>query len=96
MSKVKKHSHQYTKEEIRKVLKIWEKSSVQDIADELGVTTNQVQYLASQIRKAGVDLPKKKRVGHFQKLILEIAEEEKEKVKKRKRTKKNIKTGKYE
>lgn len=70
MSKTK--AVQWTKNEIRKVKELWNSATVEQIADELSRTKQSVQYIAGQIRKAGFDLPKKRKVKVLQNLIKEV------------------------
>lgn len=53
--------HQWTKAEIKTLLTLWESNSVSDIAEKLGVTTAQVNYMATEIRKINPTLVTKKR-----------------------------------
>jgi hypothetical protein len=69
--------HQFTKEEIRKVLTLWETKSLADIAIALNLTEFQVQYIAGQIRKVDPTiLPRKKKANVLQGLIREILTEQ--------------------
>lgn len=65
----------YTKEDFETVLDLWDTSSKQEIADKLGITTQQVAYLASQINKCGYKLPRKHVTGIRQALIKEMLAE---------------------
>ncbi len=56
---LKKTFRMFTKEEIRKVIMLWENSSVAEIADELDRKPQSIIYLAKKIRKCGYPLPKK-------------------------------------
>lgn len=73
--KVKASSHMWTKDEIRRVVKVWESSTPEDIGKELGVTRLQVNQIAGKLRKAGVNLTKKRQAGYLSKLINEVANE---------------------
>ena len=65
-------THQWTKDEITTLAKLWTSSSIEDMADELGVDPTQVVYMGSQIRLEYPDLvPKKHRKGHTRNLIRE-------------------------
>lgn len=66
-----KEKKEFTKEEIKAVARLWKESSTSDIAKELKITVAQVVYLATQIRKAGFKLPKKRRNGVNQFLVKE-------------------------
>ena len=73
--KKKVANYMWTKEGIKKMIKLWEESSIQDIADALGIEKKNVQYMAMQIRKAGGKLPRKHHTGHIQSLIKEVLKE---------------------
>lgn len=64
-----------TKEILRKFTTLWDSKSTSEIADELDISTTHVGYIASQLRQAGYDLPKKTRKGYLQELIKEFMAE---------------------
>lgn len=64
-------SHMWTKDEIKKIFEIWESSTIDEVAEELGIERIQVQYMANQIRAAGYELAKKHRKGYLSSLIKE-------------------------
>ena len=64
--------HQWTKDEIKTVAKLWTSSTISEMAEELGVDESQVVYMGSQIRLSYPDLvPKKHRKGYMRNLIVE-------------------------
>lgn len=63
---------QFTKQHIASVIDLWEKKDLQEIADELNIRRDQVQYLAHQIRRAGFNLPKKRMKSKQLSLIREV------------------------
>lgn len=66
------YAHQWTKDEIKMLAKLWTSKSVQDIADEMGLQKTQVSYMANAVRKIYPNLmPKKHRNGEIQSLIRE-------------------------
>jgi hypothetical protein len=72
----KKGNHMWTREEIRKVLKLWESRDTHQIAHELGVQPAQVSYIAGEIRKVNPKFcPKKNRAGYLRSLILDVTKE---------------------
>lgn len=77
MASVRQSTHSWTKEEIRKVLDLWETKSTIEVATELGVRREQVQYISAALRKAGFKLPRKKssRGSHLRNLIQELHSE---------------------
>jgi len=70
--KHQKISKQWTKDDIKKVVRIWTSMSGDEICDELAISKNQLYYIVRQIREvAPKALPKKHRVGVIQNLIKE-------------------------
>ena len=65
----------YTKEEIKRVISLWDNMSVEDMAEELGRGHASILYIASRIRKCGWKLSKKMRVGRVDSLISEVIRE---------------------
>lgn len=53
-------------------MNLWETESTDDIAKAIKLEKVQVSYLVSQMRKAGVKLPKKHRAGYLHNLIKEV------------------------
>lgn len=68
-------SHSWTKEEIMVVIDLWETSTVEEIAERLGMNIPQILYRAWTLRKAGWPLSQKHKRGKFQNLVLELAAE---------------------
>lgn len=66
-----KNSHQWTKEDVKKVIKLWDSMTKEEIALELDITESQVGSMAFRIRKAGGNLAKKHRKGLCEELIKE-------------------------
>lgn len=66
-------SHMWTLEEIRLIKSVWDNKSVNDIAEQIGVLPQQIQYIATQMRKEGIKLPRKHVVGRTRGLIQEYA-----------------------
>jgi len=59
MKNAEKKSYMWTKENIRVLVNIWEKSTVEEIADKLDVDKRKVTYMANVIRKQGYPLSRK-------------------------------------
>lgn len=76
---MRKRNHMWTKEELKQVLALWEKISLGEIAEELGVTRQAVSATAVEFRKLGYKLPKKRREGHKLNLMKEVIKESKNK-----------------
>jgi hypothetical protein len=64
-------SHTWTKSEINKVLELWSTHSLKDLCIEIGINYRQIQYITSEIRKAGYNLPRKHVVSSRRALIFE-------------------------
>lgn len=69
---VRTPKHMWTKDEILKVIKLWNSKTTNDLAKELNVATHQIQALATQIRKSGYALPRKLVKGRLRSLIEEV------------------------
>jgi hypothetical protein len=67
-----KKQKQWTKEEVRKVQKLWNNSTLVDLATELKVTKQQLQSLVYAMRKVGFKLAKKRRNGYLGSLLKEV------------------------
>lgn len=61
----------WTKEEIRRMVDLWETKTLEEVAEEMGVKTSRITYMAHQIRKAGYPLAMKRRTGYIRTLISE-------------------------
>jgi hypothetical protein len=68
----------WTKQDINTLIELWETSTPKEIADKIGVSINPLNYMRMQIKKAGLILPKKRLVNHYQSLIKEVLSERKE------------------
>lgn len=74
----KKHTekaprHMWTKNEVREVYKLWVSKTKEETAKALGVTPMQLMHIVGEMRRAGIDLPKKHRKGHLRNLLEEMA-----------------------
>jgi hypothetical protein len=65
----------WTKEEMKKLIAMWETKTVLELCDELGRRREQILYMANQMRRAGLDLPRKSKRGLIRGLILEVKAE---------------------
>jgi len=54
-------SRPYTVDDVRHIYKNYTNMTAVKIADELGISKAQVSKIVTELRKQGVDLPKKKR-----------------------------------
>ena len=54
-------SRPYTVDDVRYIYKNYTNMTAVEIADELGISKAQVSKIVTELRKHGVDLPKKKR-----------------------------------
>lgn len=67
--------HYWTKEEIKKMIKIWDDYSLDQICEELDLERSQIVSMARQIRKEGYELTSKKKNGVHAKMIKEVLSE---------------------
>jgi hypothetical protein len=66
------YTHSWTKDEIKKLAKLWTSHNIDDIATEMGLQKTQVSYMANAIRKIYPNLmPRKHRNGQIGALIRE-------------------------
>jgi len=73
MAKPIVHRKAWTKEDIKLVLRLWEETTTEELAEKLGVSHATVYYIAKEIRKVNPKLiPKKSRKGVLQGLIREV------------------------
>lgn len=63
----------WTKDEAKKVLRLWSSKTREEVAKEIGVSELQLYNIVTQLRKAGFNLPKKHRNGHLRNLLEEMA-----------------------
>lgn len=70
-----KNNHEWTKDEIKKVISLWTSKSLKEIGTDVGVNAQQVAYIAGQIRKSGFNLQKKTIKGNLRSLIGEAIKE---------------------
>lgn len=65
-------NHQWTKDEIKKLVRIWDSMTLGEVAEEMGLEKTQVQYMANEVRKLYPKfLAKKHRRGVIMGLIKE-------------------------
>jgi biotin operon repressor len=55
-------------------LALWETKTVNEVAEELGMSRQTVYNLVKRLREAGITVPAKTRAGYLSKLINEIKE----------------------
>ena len=68
----KAETHQWTKDEIKKLAKVWESKTMNELATEFGLEKTQLTYIAGKIRKVFPKLlAKKHRRGEMNALITE-------------------------
>lgn len=71
------NSHMWKKDEIKKILELWNTMNVVELAKEFNVNKQQLGYIVIQMRKAGFTLPKKHMNGKLQSLLKEVLAETK-------------------
>lgn len=74
---VSRASHVWTKDEVRKLYKLWEDCTLEELSADMGIRHVQVTYMANQMRKVGFKLTKKPKVGSRLSMLKEIFEESK-------------------
>lgn len=65
-------NHQWTKSELTEVISLWDKETVQGLADRLGLNKTQIQQIATRFRKMGVKLTRKRQNGYLDTLMKEV------------------------
>jgi hypothetical protein len=65
----------WTKEDMRKVLELWENHSIEQIAEMLNRKKWQIAYIANAFKKAGYQLPRKNVKGLDYGLVKEVLKE---------------------
>lgn len=65
----------FTKDQIREVMNLWETKSTDEIAEKLGLNKGAISYLANVIRKEGYRLPKKHKIGILRALVKDVIQE---------------------
>lgn len=69
------HNFQWTKDNLRKLLSLWETKTPDEIAIKLGTDRKKINYMAYELRKAGFNIPTKRTNGQLKKMILELKDE---------------------
>lgn len=70
------HKRKYwTKDELKKFVKLWESKTVPDLAQDFGVSTSTIQGVAGHFRKAGYKLAYKRQKGSVLLMIKEVVKE---------------------
>lgn len=65
----------WTKNDFKVIMQLWETKTTSQIAEELGRSQSNISAVAQQLRKHGVDLPKKKKPGYLGLLIQDFMAE---------------------
>jgi transposase len=77
MTKVRKSYKQWTKDDLRQFLTLWEEKTAQELADYFDTSSGYISHIAKKFREEGYDLPLKKTRGTVSLLIREIVAEAK-------------------
>jgi hypothetical protein len=65
-------THSWTKDEIKKLAKVWESKTMDELAEEFGVERTQLSYIVGEVRKEYPKLlTKKHSIGKLRALIIE-------------------------
>lgn len=75
--KTKDKSHMWTKQEIKKILSLWDSSTPEELAESFNVKKTQLMYIILKMRQAGIKLAKKHKNGYLSNLIQEVLQENK-------------------
>lgn len=75
MQKLKRKFKMWTKSEIKTVATLWETSTVEELCKKLDITINQLNYIVTQMKKAGFKLAKKHKRSQVQSLLKEVLRE---------------------
>ena len=75
MTRRKVGNHLWTKDELKQVIRLWDSKTKMELAAEIGVTKENLNYIATQLRNAGVKLARKSTRGYLQGLIHEAVKE---------------------
>lgn len=70
-----KQNHMWTKEDIKKLVTIWDDCTKQEVADEMNLTPVQVGSMVRRIRLAGYPLARKTSKGTMNLMIDEVFDE---------------------
>lgn len=65
----------WTKDNVKKLLEIWEHKNISEICSEMGLEAKQVAYMVVTLRAKGFNLTKKRVPGKLQSLLDEVAGE---------------------
>ena len=72
MKKVRKL---FTKDEIKKIINLWEDKTVEELAEELSRAVSSICYIARRVRKNGYPLSQKRKNGTLDLMIKEVIKE---------------------
>lgn len=72
--KHKKH-HMWTRDEVKSLFKLWEDTSVEDIAERLKLEVSQVRTMVTAMRKKGFPLARKRVNSYIQVLLDDVKKE---------------------
>jgi len=56
-------TYEWTKENIKKVIEMWDTKSTREIAESLGVKQDKVSHLVAALKKHGI--PMRRKYGHW-------------------------------
>lgn len=72
---IKMTKHQFTKQEARILLTLWDRATKEEIAEKLNLRSEQIGYLAREMNKVGFELSKKRKVGQLRTMLKELKKE---------------------
>ena len=77
--KKKAASHMWTKEEIKLLYTLWDKMSMEEMCNELGLEPKNITYMAAQMRANGFKLQRKRKNGRLMSMLQDLKKELKKK-----------------
>lgn len=75
MTKENREAHMWTKEQLKSVAELWSTTTTKELCEKFNIEYMQLNYIVHEMRKAGMDLPKKHKIGNLQGLIREVMAE---------------------
>ena len=73
--KSKQANHLWTKEEVKRLYTLWDKINMEEMCEELGLEAKNIRYMATQMRKNGFNLQRKKKNGRLMSMLQDVKKE---------------------
>lgn len=65
----------WTKDEVRKLLTLWDKHTIEELEEKMGRGKNTLTAMAKKLRDVGFEVARKRRAHYTHTLLLELAED---------------------